>query len=696
MKTSFNEVLYQKRMEKGMSKKAFAKFLGVPTLFYRYYENGYVKPGKKYIERISDKLDIDYSLNFVGAASYPSELPERMTRFEKWYRTLLSKLWVKIVFVVFLLLSIATIGVSFSKNNEITTHADQFYSEKYLQFISEVRENGTMTFSLLHELTRPEIHISDDEKYVSISASSETFALRDINAYIRYKGDNSSLYYIVPNSATGALSYLSVQYIDYVTLEKYISTFNIVDSKFVFSNEIRMEDGNTLDAASDLYPTIKEKMLSKIDHVNSDFNTLIKEKTGMEYDFYGELLVDHKEGANKNLFAEIMSLTMGIIGIGLTGLFLFAILFSFFFGIKEEKKKLELERVDAKVNDEGSDNARGSPEKVTAKQKENIAMMKKDIPFFPFLPETVLEIIGICLIALGSVRIFLNLEMLFYSSGVTQEMYNQTSTNLFRLFTVGMFLLYFIDFDIFLDDSRSLRNFFLYGIVFFGLYFIECILIEYLSKTRGLIFILRDYYVVPNNFGTISCYFGIMFFLFYTPKGINTKKKTVIFRLLSLIPIAWILVSSVIFENYKAFGLEFNTWQLYFFDSERPQFSLLCVSYLVGLYLIRLYFKKKYGEEAARRFFNGNRFYYIKNIFICLIVTAIAVNEYCLRNYTSNIKGIGSYYQIVYLIPLLLFYHPHLGKRCKPLDYFTLILYGLFFSFGYLLAAILILAMVLR
>ncbi len=695
MRESFNEILYQKRTEKGMSKKEFARFLGVPTLFYRYYENGYVKPGKKYVEQISDKLGFDYSMYFVGLSSYPSALPEKMTRFEKWYRILLSKLWVKLAFVVLLLLSITTIGVSFAKNNEITTHADQFYSEKYLQFVDEVREKGTTTFSLLHELTRPEIHHSDNEKYVSISTSTETFAIRDLNAYVRYKGENDSIYYIVPNSATGSLNYINVQYVDYLTLDKYISTFTIQDFNFVFSDSIKHEDGETLDSSNELYNTVKTKMVSKIDQVNTDFTSLIKEKTGMDYDFYKELLVDHKEGANKNLFAEIMSLVMGIIGIGLTGLFLFAILFSFFFGIKEEKKKLELGRVDSiAIDEEPKKNA--SPFKVTDKQKQNVAMMGKDIPFFPFLPETVLEIIGICLIALGSVRIFLNIELLFYSSGVTQEMYNQTSTNLFRLFTVGMFLLYFIDFDIFLDDSRSLRNFFLYGIVFFGLYFIECILIEYLAKTRGLIFLLRDYYVVPNNFGTISCYFGIMFFLFYTPKNINTKKKTIIFRLMCLIPIAWIVVSTVIFENYKALGLDFNTWQVYFFDSERPQFSLLCVSYLVGLYLIRLYFKRKYGVEAATRFFNGNRFYYIKNIFICLIVAAIGVNEYILRNYSSNIKGIGSYYQIVYLIPMLLFYHPHLGKRCKPLDYFTLILYGLFFSFGYLLAAILIITMVLR
>lgn len=247
------------------------------------------------MERISDKLGIDYSLNFVGAASYPSELPEEMTKFEKWYRRLLSKLWVKIVFVVFLLLSVTTIGVSFYKNNEITSHADQYYSEKYLQFVSEVKEKGSMTFSLLHELTRPEIHISDDEKYVSISTSTETFAIRDLNAYIRYKGDDYSIYYIVPNSAKGATEYLTVQYIDYVNLEKYISSFNIVDSKFVFADSITLENGNPVESSTEIYQAVKEKMLSKIENVNTDLTSLIKEKTGMDYDFYNELLIDHKE-----------------------------------------------------------------------------------------------------------------------------------------------------------------------------------------------------------------------------------------------------------------------------------------------------------------------------------------------------------------------------------------------------------------
>lgn len=704
---SYNQVLYQIRKRKGMSKKEFAKFLGIPTLFYRYYENGYIKPSSKYINIISEKLNLDYSIYFDGISSYPEELPQNYTRFEKWYRTLCAKMWVKISFVVLLLASIGTIIGGFTRYNYVMNNTREFYNEKYLEFVDNVREKGSLTYSLLHEIVRPEIHISDSTKYVSISASSEDFAIRGFNAYINYKGENESIYYIVPNLANESVKYIEVQYVNYSSLLKYVSTFSIESNSFVFNNYLNLEDGTNIDSTSKEYEEISAKMKSHIEDVNTDFTNLIKEKLGMEYDFYSELIVDHQKGANENLFAEIMSLSMGIIGIGLTGLFLFAILFAIFFGLKEDKKVIDplkvknLNQKEVELKKENKSVSKLQNIETKPLQESNISNLKfkepkKDFRFFPFIPETVFEIIGICLIFLGSVRVILNVTYLFYSDGINEELYNQTSSNLFTLFTVGMFLLYFIDFDIFLDDKRSLRNFFLYGIVFFGLYAIECVLVDYLTKTRGLINIAANFYVVPNNFGTISCYFGIMFFLFYTPKYLTSKKRTVIFRSLSIIPILWIFISTLIFNNYKAWGLKFNTWQMYFFNSERPQFSFLCVTYLVGLFFIRYYFKYKYGEENATKMFNGNKFYFLKNIYVCLIIALIAICEYCLRNTTSNIKGVGKYYQIAYLIPFLLFYHPHLGKRCKPVDYFTLILYGLFFCVGYIFAGLIIIVMVIR
>lgn len=670
---SYNEFLYQRRKEMGLSRRKFAKFLHVPTFFYRYYEIGYVKPSKKYIQRISEALNIDYESYFEGLASYPGELPIEDTRFERWYKSFIGRLWFKLLMSILSLCSIAFSIFGFIKYGQTMDHAEVFYSEKYIQFVDGIREKGSMTFSLLHELVRPEIHISDKNKYVSISASSENYALRDLNCYINYKEENSNTYYIVPNSAIQSLTTLKVQYVDHTTLKKYISSFTIEDNKFIFVDDISIEGQNEISYTQEEHDFIVSKMKAHIDEVNSDFTSLIKEKLDMDYDFYSELIIDHQKGATENLFTEVLSLGSGIFGIALTGGFFFFLLFAIFFGIKKKKK----EDVVLETNTEP-----------TIIQRE-FKTPKKDIRFFPFIPETIFELVGILLVLFGSIRVIFIISTLFFNnSEIYAENYDILTNRLFIFFTIGMFLLYFIDFDIFLDDKRCLRNFFLYGLVFFGLYIIECSMIQYLMKTRGVALLFNNAYIIPNNFGTISCYFGIMFFLFYEPKWMNTKKKTIIFRCLCSIPILWILISSLIFQNYKSWGLELNTWQIYFFDSERPQFSILCVSYLLGLYCLRQYYKKKYSKEACKKLFNGNRFYFQKNMLVCLIILILALTEFIFRNATNNVKGMGKYWEIIFLVPALFFYHPHLGKRNKPVDYFTLVLYFIFFGFGYFIAGL--------
>lgn len=670
---AYNEFLYKKRREKHLSKRKFAKFLNIPPLFYSYYENGYVKPGKKYVKRISDALGVDYSQYLEGVSSYPTPLPEKTGWFVKFYRNFLSKLYVRIGILVLLFASVGLTIAGFVRYNYTMNHATEFYNETYLSFVSAMREKGGSTVSLLHEMTRPEIHSKDGDMFVSISTSQQDYAVRSLTAYVCYSNKDENMYYIVPNDAEEAVTKVKFQYIDASTLIKYNSSFTRADknSEFVFSDDITNDSGKSIKGDVE-FETIKGKALSHINEINTAFTTLIKNELGMDYDFYNQLLIDHSTSATNNLYAEVSSLAMGIGGVVLTGGFLFAILFSIFFAESQKKKKEAVPVV--KLADD-------------APISRNYKTPKKDIRFFPFVPETVYEIIGILLVFFGSVRIALYAVNLFSSSGVEQANFESTSLSLFMYFTVGMFLLYFIDFDIFLDDKRSLRNFFLYGIVFFGLYILEAVLIEYFSMTRGVAKIVDLFYVIPNNFSTIACYFGIMVFLFYSPKWMNTKKKTITFRCLSILPLAWILISTIIFQNYKKWGMQFNTWQVYFFNSERPQFSLLCCSYLVGLYFLRLFFKKRYGPENAARFFNGNKFYFMKNILACLIICVLSLSEYLLAHSSKGNKGLGGYWQIIYLAPMLLFYHPHFGRRNKPLDYFTLILYGVFFGIGYVIAA---------
>ncbi len=674
---AYNEFLYRKRMETGLSRRKFAKFLHVPPLFYSYYENGYVKPGKKYVKRISEALGIDYSIYLEGVSSYPAPLPEKTGWFVKLYQKLLSKLYIKIGILVLLFASIGLSIFGFCRYCYVMDHATEFYNERYLTFAYTMREKGGSTVSLLHEMTRPEIHSSSDGKFYSISTSTEDYAIRSLNAYACYSNEDENVYYIIPNDAKKALTTIQFQYIDRKTLVKYTNTIEKKDNEFTFGNELYDGAYTYYYSDSDVYQKLQAKALEHVNELNDSFTSLIKEKLDLDYNFYNELLVDHADSATDNLYAEVSSLGMGIGGAILAGGFLFSILFAIFFGGKS-KRRLAKEAVrEPKLADD-------------VEISRSYKTPRKDIRFYPFIPETFYEILGIILVFFGSIRIILYTMNLFSFAGIDQSGFESTSMSLFMYFTVGMFLLYFIDFDIFLDDRRSLRNFFLYAIVFFGLYIIEATLVDYFSKTRGIAKIVDLFYVIPNNFSTIACYFGIMVFLFYSPEWMNTKKKTIAFRCCSILPLAWILISTIIFQNYKKWGIEFNTWQVYFFNSERPQFSLLCCSYLIGLYFLRLYFINRYGKAVAMRFFNGNKFYFMKNLLVCVIICILSLTEYLLAHSNKGNRGLGGYWEIIYLAPILLFYHPHFGMRNKPLDYFTLILYGIFFAMGYVFAGLIV------
>ena len=696
---AYNEILYLKRKEMHLSRRQFAKFLNVSSFLYKYIEAGYIKPSKKAIKNISTALNIDYESYFEDIRSYPKQIEEEEKGISIWFRKLISKTWVKIVLGVFLLGSIGVLSYGCYDYGYVINNSRTFYSSEYLDVVDGIREKGDSTYSLMHEFNRPEIHYSVDNKFISITGSKEDYSIRSLNAYINYKNDDYSIYYIVPNLAEDSLISLNVQYVDYSTLTKYISSFTINNGEFYLDEYIMTEKGENLDENSSLYQEIQEKMNQYSSNIKDDFNLLIKNVLGLDYDFYDQILVDHAKGAEINLRREIWSLIILFLGIGLTGLFLFTIIFSFFFGINSTKS---VDTISLEITDDSSENIDPLSNDVREINKnDNLNELtyrspKKDIKFFPFIPETIFEIIGIILIFLGSIRVIYTIVYIFAGEGINQEAYNQISSGLFSYFTIGMFLLYFIDFDIYLDDKRSLRNIFAYFIVFFGLYFSECILIEYLERMRGLFTLFGEKYIIPNNFGSIACYFSIMFFLFYKPKFLTTKKRTIFFRLLSILPIAWVFITSLFFENYKAWGMDLGLWEKYFLNSERPQFSILCVTYLVGLYFIRLFFKRRYGEENALKFFNGNRFYFIKNVFICLLVGLIALNEYILKDANTDIKGIGNYYQIVYLIPILLFYHPHHGNRNKVVDYLTLGFYGFFLCFGYIFAGLIVLALLLR
>ena len=83
---SYNLYLYHERTARGLKMRAFAEKLKISTFKYHLIENGYIKPDKELVGRISSLLKTDYEPYTLNENSYPGEKPEKKSRFAKWKR----------------------------------------------------------------------------------------------------------------------------------------------------------------------------------------------------------------------------------------------------------------------------------------------------------------------------------------------------------------------------------------------------------------------------------------------------------------------------------------------------------------------------------------------------------------------------------------------------------------------------------
>lgn len=681
---SYNRYLYEERCKLNLSKKRFAKYLGISSFRYNLMEQGYIKPNRKETRKLSEDFGFDFNCLLTSIHSYPEETEEERHPFQDFFYRLCSS---KILRSVLAILTVFFLSVSvygFVQVKENRKHVLDNFSTEYLEFYDRMKEKGYKTYSVLSSFERPAISLSDGTASASIITSYQDLNIEDLDCYVDYFENDSKLNYTLEGTTFKENPLITVNYSDYSTMETftgellYRSDTGVFEFGSLYSYDTDVEEG------SEKFLELEKIMVSHKDEVIPKLETLIETRLSLKVNLL-ELLKDYAIGSSSYSRKTIKYLVFSILSNMLFSLVLFALCFAFVFGVHKKGELFELT------------NSSEKPVFFSSEHRKKERELKTDIRFTPFLPETLFEIAGILLTFFGSLRILYYIFMVFSAADSIMGDFQTGANFLFRIFTVGMFLLYFIDFDIFLNDKRSLRNVFLYGIIFFCIYYMESLCLTEIANMNNIIFNRLIQIPIPNNFGTISCYFLIMIFLFMTPRWVDSKKKLVFYRLLSLIPVLIISVNTVISLEYTNWGWELDYFQRGIFASERPQFSFLCITYLFGLYFLRLYFRNKYGDEKARRYFLSNRFFFLKNVLIVSLIALIAIVEFFTKNFSSgNIKGFGSYWQIIFLAPFLLFYHPHIGKRNRPFDWFIMGLYIFFFGFAYILIGMFVLFLILN
>ena len=635
---SYNLYLYHERTARGLKMRAFAEKLKISTFKYRLIENGYIKPDKELVGRISSLLKTDYEPYTLNENSYPGEKPEKKSRFAKLYDFIGTRgfrIATAVLFVIFLGIFIASVF----NYRSINSDNRRFYSDEFLEFNDTLIEKGATGLSVTGSWVRPEIYSAEKDKFTAVIGEYNSHMLGNIDYRTVYWTDDYRCTITVSSVTEGEASY-EIRIVDLATNKesvcRYLPKIGLISAADVSKYKKAVED--------------------YVGVFFDDYDKLISSELSIDVPAK-RLMADMYEAQVAYGKAVVVPSLGYVAGIVFGLLSLFALIFSFVYGTKKGvgrdfRNKLVLYET-------------GSSKPAT------------DIRMFPFIPESVLHFLGIALLAVANLRftIYLTLAFAPEGAGLSLDDIKGKYDLLMLLFYAAMFLHYFIDFDLYTDDKRVIRNIFAFGFVFLGLYGLELGLIRIMNPDSLLFRLVEN--KLPSVFGTITMDCLIMFLLFFTPKFINTKKKLTVFRSLSVIPVIIIIVTYIVFNGANGpFGWDLPDWFFYLFASQRISFSMLCVFYLFSLFFLRMHYRKKFGDAVAANYFNGNRFLFLKNLLVCAIIVVISVVDLLVsRSASGKVWGFGHAYYTLFLIPLLLFYHPHNGPRNKAVDYITLIVY---------------------
>ncbi|MBP3713621.1 MAG: helix-turn-helix transcriptional regulator [Bacilli bacterium] len=673
---TFNSYIYNLRQKVGLNRKDAARLIGISKLALRLYEEGYILPRARAVDKLQRFYNEDFSQYLIKERTYPnpSAVKKEKKSFFYKFNSWLAKPSTRVLVFVFALIFTLCIPGGLFVNDYNNKYASSYYGNKYVQLRDSVIKSGTFTTDIIGSPNAREVHLSnefDDLTAIIFSSGLDSYYTSKFQFNFRINGriswtigsyfsamDATMLYYSEDTKTT---------YISHCVLRENESPLLKKVDKIGSKEALTQDEIDINDAlASETYPMAIESLGELVDYtIGSD----------TPIDFYHDILVAKQNGGRINRGVAFTSYAMiyilGVIGIALFGMLVYSFVWY-------KKPSIIYNEANPLFD-----------------HKKERSELPSDIRFAPLIPETVLSIIGIVFLLLGALRFVTLLGVGISSTSQLGIQQHQTLTILSQvgeiMFFFGMFILNLLDFDIFMRDKRMMRSIitfiFTYGII--GM--VECLLI-YQFNVLGLEvaeFALQ--YLPGNLFGVMSCHLILMYFLYYTPKWKKNKSwKTILWRLLAILPVAVIFISYFLGNGSRVLlGLPLNSYARAFLPRKWLPFSVLAVLYIVSTYFLKLHYQRKYGLENANKFFNGNRYAFMKNLVACGAIVFIGIIELLfLRNNYAHTWGIGTHPWIFLLIPIVFMYHPHVGERNERFDLIMQYVYLAALSVSYLFMGI--------
>ena len=382
-RTSYNKYLYEARMRSGLSRRRFARTLRILPLFYRLIESGYIKPGRHFREKVSAYCGEDYKTYCEGISSYPEDLPgKKPLGITVWFFNVMGSLPFRIILCLLIISALGCLAYGFREYDHYDRHAMADAPDALKKLMSGIREEGSLTLSPSGTIARKEIFRTEgNTKMVSVKADTDDSFPYNVDFTVHYWSDSGRLSYHVCLDKEDPDT-VSAGYSDYTTGQSYDARIDVSGETPVLIslyNKVYSVD----DAA--LTEQLKETVLSKVSSFRPEVEALIREELGLDIDF-AQLHRDSAAAYARYNSGWILSIVFLVLGGCMTLLLLFFLIYCLIYGTKNGVRRQVL----------------------TGSNLISYAMLsepKTDIKLFPFLPETLLSLIGSTILMRSSFRV---------------------------------------------------------------------------------------------------------------------------------------------------------------------------------------------------------------------------------------------------------------------------------------------------
>lgn len=696
----FNLKLRRRRLDLDFSRKEAAIKLDISMTELKLIENGYIGIRPEVKAKIITKYHVDESF-FVDEGSYPTPIEKPVV--DTFTGSKLSKVLSSLKFIIpCFVLFLGFTGMTLSSvwmSKELSQNTTSFYTENINSLRNGIinehdgehfldPESGSMMSFLIAD-TYYDVNNGEKEGlYASLNVFKQdenitfTFLNGSVDVTIPILGSikcilemrmidtNSTRLHLYVYQNSFKIATASVDY-DWNNYEvNYIYGYDQSGEEIIFSTTnvyYRLYLG-TLKLAFPIFEqTLKEF-----------FETPKLAKYNLSYDAFKKELSSSVGSEASYSRIRNLNLVVGLIFATLT----------LMFGVSGILTKFSLlKKLDSKIA------ANNEYDNELPQTQPKVRKLPKNLRIHPFLPEFSLKLIAIGIMFISSIVLYIIFQEALQLNVLNVIDLTEASKTLFALTSFAIIIMFFTKLDSNENNKqRFTANFFLFfaGLLFYFLLIITKNELSYsetfLSKIGNVLLS-----VLPGNIVWGALAFNLLcaflFDIFKFKK--NNRAKTIAYRSLVIIPIAYLVFSSLITISEKAgwgWNLPYEIKALFFTKSFI--IVVFAIVYVFAIFFLRRITIKKYGLEQAKIYMAGNSYCMKKNVIAALIILILGILECVAKaNWPGNPLGLGNSTYILIAIPFVLLYRSHLGDRNKPFDLLMSFLYTLGTILGILLIA---------